>query len=66
MMLRTSPEGAAAALRGRIERSDYTDLLARVSVPALVVVGRDDDFTPVATVELMAQLVPQATLVVIG
>ena len=65
MMLRTSPEGAAAALRGRAERPDYTDLLARVSVPTLVVVGRDDEFTPVATAELMTQRVPQATLVVI-
>lgn len=35
MMLRTSPEGAAAALRGR---AGYPDLLARTSVPTLVVI----------------------------
>ncbi len=65
MMLRTSPEGAAAALRSRAERPDYTNLLARTSVPALVVVGRDDEFTPVAVAEFMARLIPQATLAVI-
>lgn len=65
MMLRTSPLGAAAALRARTERPDYTDLLAHTSVPALVMVGRDDEFTPVAVAEFMAQLIPQANLVVI-
>lgn len=65
MMLRRSPEGAAAALRSRAERPDYTNLLARTSVPALVVVGRDDEFTPVAVAEFMARLIPQATLAVI-
>jgi hypothetical protein len=29
MMFRTSPEGAAATLRSRAERPDYTDLLAQ-------------------------------------
>lgn len=28
-------------------------------------VGRDDEFTPVAVAEFMAQLIPQATLAVI-
>lgn len=65
MMLRTSPQGAAAALRARAQRPDYTDLLAHTSVPALVMVGRDDEFTPVAAAEFMAQLIPQANLAVI-
>lgn len=65
MMLRTSPQGAAAALRARAERPDYTDLLAHTSVPALVMVGRDDEFTPVAVAEFMVQLIPQADLVVV-
>lgn len=65
MMLGTSPDGAAAALRARAQRPDYTDLLAQISVPTLVVVGRDDEFTPVAVAEFMAQLIPQATLAVV-
>jgi pimeloyl-ACP methyl ester carboxylesterase len=65
MMLGTPPAGAAAALRGRAERPDYTELLTRVAVPALVVVGRDDEFTPVAVAEQMRDLIPGARLAVI-
>lgn len=65
MMCRTSPRGAAAALRGRAERPDYAAVLAQVEVPTLVVVGRDDTFTPVGDAEAMHALVPDATLAVI-
>ncbi|WP_327354721.1 alpha/beta fold hydrolase [Streptomyces sp. NBC_01304] len=65
MMTSTSPEGAAAALRGRAERPDYRELLTRVSVPALVVVGRDDEFTPVADAEAMHAALPDSTLCVV-
>jgi pimeloyl-ACP methyl ester carboxylesterase len=64
MMRRTSPQGAAAALRGRAERPDYTDSLRKVRVPTLVVVGRDDDFTPLADAKLIRDLVPGADLAV--
>jgi pimeloyl-ACP methyl ester carboxylesterase len=65
MMCGTAPEGAAAALRGRAERRDYVTMLADISVPALVVVGRDDEFTPVGDARLMAERIPAATLAVI-
>ncbi|BCJ41317.1 alpha/beta hydrolase [Actinoplanes ianthinogenes] len=65
MMLNAPPAGAAAALRGRAERQDYQELLTKVSVPTLVVVGRDDEFTPVADAELMHRLIPDSTLAVI-
>jgi len=65
MMRRTSPEGAAAALRGRAERPDYVAMLASIAVPTLVVVGRDDEFTPVADARAMYELIPQGTLAVI-
>lgn len=65
MMRATSPEGAAAALRGRAERPDYREMLARPAGPALVVVGADDTYTPVGEAESMAGLIPGATLVVI-
>lgn len=65
MMRSTSPEGAAAALRGRAERPDYRESLAQLAVPALVVVGTDDTYTPVAVAESMAEGIPDATLVVI-
>ncbi|MFB7332342.1 alpha/beta fold hydrolase [Streptomyces adustus] len=65
MMTATRPEGAAAALRGRADRPDYRDLLTRVPVPALVVVGADDTYTPVADAESMHALLPDSTLRVI-
>ena len=53
-MLRTSPAGAAAALRGRAERPQYHELLRDLSVPALVLAGDADFFS---TEEITAQLV---------
>lgn len=65
MMRRTSPVGAAAALRGRAERPDYRDTLAAVEVPTLVVVGSEDEYTPVSDAEAMHELLGDSTLVVI-
>jgi pimeloyl-ACP methyl ester carboxylesterase len=65
MMRRTSAEGAAAALRGRAERPDYRDVLSRATVPALIVVGRDDDFTPLSDAELMHHHLEDARVIVI-
>jgi 3-oxoadipate enol-lactonase len=65
MMLGAPPEGAAAALRGRADRPDYRDVLTTVTVPSLVVVGADDEFTPVGDAEQMHRLLPDSTLTVI-
>lgn len=65
MMRRTPPEGAAAALRGRAERPDYVASLSRVRVPTLIVVGSDDEFTPIDDARLMHRIIPGSTLVVI-
>jgi pimeloyl-ACP methyl ester carboxylesterase len=65
MMRDTPPEGAAAALRGRAERPDYSESLTLAAVPALVVVGADDTFTPVADAEYLHGLLPAATLAVV-
>jgi pimeloyl-ACP methyl ester carboxylesterase len=65
MMRGAPPAGAAAALRSRAERPDYTGLLPGITVPTLVVVGRDDEFTPVADAEFMRGHIGGATLAVI-
>jgi pimeloyl-ACP methyl ester carboxylesterase len=65
MMLATPAEGAAAALRGRAERPDYTGMLGHITVPTLVVVGSDDEFTPVTDAEFMHEHIPGSTLAVI-
>jgi len=65
MMLRTSPEGAAAALRGRAERRDYVEMLSQVAVPTLVVVGSDDDFTSANDARFIQERIPDAVLAII-
>jgi 3-oxoadipate enol-lactonase len=64
MMLKTKPEGAAAALRGMAQRDDQTELLSKISVPTLILVGADDAITPVADSEKMHQLIPGSRLAV--
>ncbi|MFD3520050.1 alpha/beta fold hydrolase [Streptomyces sp. NPDC058653] len=65
MMRGAPPEGAAAALRGRAERPDYVGMLGQVAVPALVVVGSEDTYTPVADARVMSEGIPDATLAVV-
>jgi pimeloyl-ACP methyl ester carboxylesterase len=65
MMSSTHPEGAAAAHRGRAERRDHTGLLPKIKVPALVVVGEEDYFTPIPVAKIMSDTIPGAELAVI-
>jgi 3-oxoadipate enol-lactonase len=65
MMLAAPPDGAAAALRGRAERPDYTPMLPTITVPTLVVVGSDDEFTPISQAEYLHTRIPDSTLVVV-
>ncbi|SOE10177.1 Pimeloyl-ACP methyl ester carboxylesterase [Streptomyces sp. 2323.1] len=65
MMTSTAPEGAAAALRGRAERPDYTAQLSQMPVPALVVVGTEDTYTPVSDAREIHDRMPDARLVLI-
>ena len=65
MMLKTKPEGAAAALRGMAERDDQTDLLSQISSPTLILVGAEDAITPVADGEKMHRGITGSRLVVL-
>jgi pimeloyl-ACP methyl ester carboxylesterase len=57
MMIWTPPAGAAAALRGRAERPDYSVLLRDVDVPSLVIAGDNDSWAPdEVTDQLLASL----------
>jgi len=42
MVAKTDPAGAAAAQRGMAARRDYRGDLAQISVPTLIIAGRDD------------------------
>lgn len=62
MMCNADPSGAAAALRGRAERPDYTDTLQRFAGPALIVVGDEDAFTTLEDAQGMHALIKGSRL----
>lgn len=66
VMLRTSREGIAAALRGMAERPDVTPQLQNIDVPTLVVCGEHDGISPPAEMREIARQLPQATYVEIA
>lgn len=65
MILKTNPEGAAAALRGMAQRRDQTPFLSRVVTPALIIAGREDMITPLSESELMHREIGGSRLEVI-
>lgn len=65
MMRAADPAGAAAALRGRSARPDYRPLLPAITVPALVVVGAEDEFTPLPDARVLAAGIARSALTVV-
>jgi 3-oxoadipate enol-lactonase len=65
MMRGTKAEGAAAALRGMAERPDQTSLLARILSPTLIIVGSEDQLTPLAEAQIMHREIRGSRLEVI-
>ncbi len=66
MMKSTSPSAAATAMRARSGRIDYLNLvLPEINIPTLAIVGRDDEFTPVAKAEELKGKLHNCKLVVI-
>jgi pimeloyl-ACP methyl ester carboxylesterase len=60
-----SAAGLVGALQAMRDRPDSTDLLRRVTVPTLVVVGAADALTPPALAQAMVQALPDARLATI-
>jgi pimeloyl-ACP methyl ester carboxylesterase len=65
MILATNPQGAAAALRGMAARPDQTDFLNDIIAPTLVLVGAEDNITPIADAELMHREISGSRLEII-
>jgi pimeloyl-ACP methyl ester carboxylesterase len=65
MMLATSPQGAAAAFRGRALRPDYRPLLREIDVPAFVCVGDKDTWSDAAVTEELAASLRRPELLVL-
>jgi pimeloyl-ACP methyl ester carboxylesterase len=65
MMHRQPASGAATALRVRANHRDYIPILSAIDIPTLIIVGSEDQFTPVADAVLMHQAIRNSTLVVL-
>lgn len=65
MMVKTEPEGAAAALHGMAQRQDQTAFLSRIISPTLIIVGREDSLAPLADAEMMHREIGGSRLVII-
>ena len=65
MMLKTKPEGAAAALREWRNATIRRRCCRKISVPTLILVGAEDAITPVADSEKMHRAIAGSRLVVL-
>ncbi len=65
MMLATNPAGAAAAVRGRAERSDYQPTLTTLRAPALVCTGDRDSYSTAEVTRELARCLPDPEVVLL-
>jgi 3-oxoadipate enol-lactonase len=61
-----TPDAVADALDALATRPDSRPLLASITCPALVIVGEEDELTPPAMAQTLAEGIPSAVLVQIG
>ena len=65
MVRGASPESIAWIQRAMAARPDSFDVLRATSVPALVIVGEDDEIAPLSEAEAMVEALPNASLVTV-
>ena len=61
LLAATSPEGAAATLRGMALRGGSEDLLPEIGVPVAVIAGTEDELAPIEALRATANALPNAT-----
>ncbi len=65
MVARATPEQHARQIRALLDRPDARPQLGRITCPTLVMVGRQDRWSPLAQHEEIAAAIPGAALVVV-
>jgi pimeloyl-ACP methyl ester carboxylesterase len=65
VIMETSPDTLAAALRGMARREDFRPRLAEVDVPTLLICGQHDAISAVAEMQQIAAAIAGAKLAVI-
>ena len=62
LLEKTSDAGIAAGLVALATRTDSTQMLSKISVPTLIVVGDEDKVTPVSDAEFLTKSIPGSQL----
>jgi 3-oxoadipate enol-lactonase len=65
VIMRTRPEGISAALLGLAERPDVTEMLPKIGVATLVIVGEHDAISTPDEMQGIAESIPNAAWVVV-
>jgi 3-oxoadipate enol-lactonase len=65
MMSEAPAESVNAALRGLAARPDSTPLLRAITIPTRVIIGEDDEITPVREGQIIARGIPGARLEIV-
>ncbi len=65
MILEAKTESIVTDLMAMADRADSIELLAHITCPTLVIIGEEDQATPVADSRMMADRIPNSTLVII-
>lgn len=65
VIMRSNPEGIAAALRGLAERPDMSEFVTKLEVSTLVIVGEHDAISSPEEMEGIAESMPNAAWVVV-
>jgi pimeloyl-ACP methyl ester carboxylesterase len=65
IMLSSTVAGVVGDLRGMLARPDSLALTAKVHIPALIVMGRDDQIIPLDEAQAMNDLLPDSSLEII-
>jgi 3-oxoadipate enol-lactonase len=65
MILKNTPEGITAALRGMANRRGSTDLLPQIKCPVLILAGEEDALIPPEEARSMKEKLPDGRLAVI-
>jgi len=65
MVMRSTPETHARQIRALLHRPDATALLGTITVPTLVIVGRQDGWSPIAQHEQITAAIADARLEVV-
>lgn len=61
-----STEGLIAGAYALAQRQSFVDVLSKVDVPALIIVGSDDTLTPIALAKSMNNKIPNSVLAIIA